>query len=117
MNFLVDAQLPRRITGWLANYGCHAVHTLELPDGSRTTDQRIIECADQEQRVLVTKDADFVSSHLLNGKPAKLLLVSTGNIGNRQLEVLMAPLIPDVIREFQSHAFLELGTAGLIVRS
>jgi predicted nuclease of predicted toxin-antitoxin system len=27
MNFLVDAQLPRRMTGWLTAAGCDAVHT------------------------------------------------------------------------------------------
>ena len=38
MNFLVDAQLPRRMTAWLTAAGADAVHTLDLPDGNRTTD-------------------------------------------------------------------------------
>ena len=83
MNFLVDAQLPRRMTGWLVAAGCNAVHTLDLPDANRTTDEQIDDVADREQRVVVTKDADFVDSHLLQGRPAKLLLISTGNIANR----------------------------------
>ncbi len=29
MNFLVDAQLPRRMTAWLTAAGCDAIHTLE----------------------------------------------------------------------------------------
>jgi predicted nuclease of predicted toxin-antitoxin system len=116
MRFLVDAQLPRRMAGWLAAAGCDAVHTLDLPDGNRTTDQKVIELADREQRVVVTKDADFVDSHILHARPAKLLLVSTGNIRNRDLEVLMTPLIPDIVREFQTHSFVELGRAGIVVR-
>jgi predicted nuclease of predicted toxin-antitoxin system len=116
MNFLVDAQLPRRVAGWLANAGCDAVHTLDLPDGNRTTDQQILELADREQRVVATKDADFVDSHLLQARPAKLLLVSTGNISNRDLEALMVPLIPDIVREFQTYSFLELGRGGIVVR-
>ena len=83
MKFLVGAQLPRRVAGWLASAGCDAVHTLDLPDGNRTTDQQVIDLADREDRVVVTKDADFVDSHLLQSRPAKLLLNSTGNIGNR----------------------------------
>jgi predicted nuclease of predicted toxin-antitoxin system len=63
-----------------------------------------------------TKDADFVNSHLLHARPAKLLLISTGNISNRELEQLVVPLIPDLVREFQAHTFLELGRAGIIVR-
>ena len=108
MNFVVDAQLPRRMTAWLTAAGCDAVHTLDLPDGNRTTDERINDVADREQRVVVTKDADFVDSHLLRNRPAKLLLISTGNISNRDLEALATPLIPDIIREFQTHLFLEL---------
>jgi predicted nuclease of predicted toxin-antitoxin system len=116
VNFLVDAQLPQRVVGWLTAAGCDAVHTLDLPDGNRTTDQQIIDVADREQRVVVTKDADFVDSHILRGQPAKLLLISTGNISNRELEALMVPLIPDIIREFQTHSFLELGRAGIVIR-
>jgi predicted nuclease of predicted toxin-antitoxin system len=40
MNFLLDAQLPRRMTAWLITAGCDAVHTLDLPDGNRTTDEQ-----------------------------------------------------------------------------
>lgn len=116
MKFLIDAQLPRRMAGWLRSAGCDAVHTLDLPDGNRTTDEQVIERADREQRAVVTKDADFVNSHLLHARPAKLLLVSTGNISNRDLEALMVPLIPDIVREFQTHSFLELGRAGIVVR-
>lgn len=116
MKFLIDAQLPRRMAGWLGSAGCDAVHTLDLPNGNRTTDELVIECADREQRTAVTKDADFVNSHLLQARPAKLLLVSTGNISNRDLEALMVPLIPDIVREFQAHSFLELGRTGIVVR-
>jgi predicted nuclease of predicted toxin-antitoxin system len=100
----------------LATAGCDAVHTLDLPDGIRTTDAQILDLAGREQRVVVTKDSDFVNSHLLAGRPEKLLLVSTGNISNRELEHVLVPLIPDVFREFQTQAFLELSPTGLIVR-
>src|SRR5438132_3726781 len=116
MNFLVDAQLPRRMTAWLAAAGCDAVHTLDLPDGNRTTDDQINELTDREQRTVITKDADFVDSHLVHGRPGKLLLISTGNISNRDLEALIVPLIPAIVREFGSHTFLELGRAGIVVR-
>jgi predicted nuclease of predicted toxin-antitoxin system len=65
---------------------------------------------------VMTKDADFVDTHLLRKRPAKLLLISTGNISNRDLEALVMPLIPDIIREFGSHSFLEFGRTGIVVR-
>jgi predicted nuclease of predicted toxin-antitoxin system len=116
MNFLIDAQLPRRMASWLAAAGCDAVHKLDLPDGNRTTDEQVINVADRERRVVITKDADFVDSHILRGRPAKLLLASSGNISNRDLEALRVPLIPDIVREFGSHSFLELGRSGITVR-
>jgi predicted nuclease of predicted toxin-antitoxin system len=67
-------------------------------------------------RVVVTKDADFVDSHILLGRPAKLLLISTGNISNQDLKALILPLIPDIVREFGTHSFLELGRCGLTIR-
>jgi predicted nuclease of predicted toxin-antitoxin system len=117
MNFLVDAPLPRRMTAWLTAAGCNAIHTLDLSNANRTKDEQINDIADQEQRVVITKDADFVDSHLLRRRPPKLLLISTGNISNRDLESVVVPLIPDIIREFRSHSFLELGRTGLIVRA
>src|SRR5688500_12683740 len=99
MNFLVDAQLPRRVTSWLTAAGCDAMHTLELSGGNRTTDEQINDLAERQQRVVVTKDADFVDSHVLRGRPPKLLLISTGNISNRDLEALIVPVIPDIVRE------------------
>jgi predicted nuclease of predicted toxin-antitoxin system len=65
---------------------------------------------------VITKDADFVDSHILRGRPPKLLLISTGNISNRDLETLVTPLIPDMIREFQAHSFIELGRTGIVIR-
>lgn len=79
MNFLVDAQLPRRMTAWLAAAGCDAIHTLDLPDANRTTDEQINDVADQEQRVVITKDADFVDTHLLQGRPPQPGTSATGS--------------------------------------
>jgi uncharacterized protein (DUF433 family)/predicted nuclease of predicted toxin-antitoxin system len=104
-----DAQLPRRAVARLTAAGCDARHSLDLPDANRTTDDQLNDLADREQRVVVTKDADFVDSHLLRGRPAKLLLVSTGNISNRDLEARVVPLIPDIVREFGTYSFFGIG--------
>jgi predicted nuclease of predicted toxin-antitoxin system len=117
MNFLVDAQLPKRMTTWLVAAGCDALHTLDLPDGNRTTDEEINNLADRDERVVVTKDTHFVDSHVLRGRPEKLHLISTGNISNRDLGALIVPLLADIAQQFQAHAFLELGRAGTVIRS
>jgi predicted nuclease of predicted toxin-antitoxin system len=117
VKFLIDAQLPRRMTTWFVNAGQEAMHTLELPVGNRTPDEQINDIAQREKCILITKDADFVDSHLLRSLPPTLLLISTGNINNAELEALLVPLIADIVREFQSHTFLELGRGGLVIRA
>jgi len=42
MKFLIDAQLPKRLAAELKQAGFEATHTLELPEGNRTTDQALI---------------------------------------------------------------------------
>ena len=117
VKFLVDAQLPRRMTAWLTAAGGNVLHTLDLPDGNRTTDAQINDMADREQRVVVSKDADFVDAHLLRGRPAKLLLISTGNVSNRDLEATLHWYRSSRISSVSSrHSFLELGRTGLTVR-
>jgi predicted nuclease of predicted toxin-antitoxin system len=83
MKFLVDAQLPRRLVHLLREAGFEAIHTLDLPLGNRTPDAAINELSIREEYVVVTKDADFVNSFLLNRKPYKLLLVSIAISGIR----------------------------------
>jgi predicted nuclease of predicted toxin-antitoxin system len=72
-----------------AGPGHDTLHTLDLPERNRTADSSITALADREHRVVVTKDADFVDSHLLRHQPEKLLLIATGNIANAELEVLL----------------------------
>jgi predicted nuclease of predicted toxin-antitoxin system len=116
MKFLIDAQLPRRMASWFAAIGCDAIHTLDLPLRNQTPDADLIAIANQDQRVLTTKDGDFVDSHLLSGQPAKLLLIATGNISNNELEQLTVPLSPTIVADFQVHSFLELSRAGITIR-
>ena len=104
------------MSGWLRVGGCDAIHTLDLPDANRTSDEEVIAFADREGRVVATKDADFVDSHVLFGRPSKLLLVSTGNIRNQDLEPLLMRWIATIILEFGANTFLELGPTGVIVR-
>jgi predicted nuclease of predicted toxin-antitoxin system len=115
MKFIVDAQLPSRIATWLRGNGHDAIHTLELPEANRTTDAAIAELAAREQRIVITKDADFVDTHLLQGRPEKLLLISTGNITNHELGAILIPNIPAIVEALRSSRFVELSRTGIVV--
>ncbi len=114
MRFLVDAQLPRRLTKQLQQAGVEAVHTLDLPLGNRTPDQVINDLSVTERYILVTKDSDFVDSVDLQKKPWQLLLVSTGNIGNSELETLFLANIEQILKGFDSSDFLEINRTSVI---
>lgn len=114
MNFLVDAQLPRYLVSLLTEEGHDAIHTLDLPEGNRTSDKRINEISESERRVVITKDADFVNSFLISKKPYKLLLVSTGNIVNRELKLIIARNLPVMISSLSMFDYVELTRTSLI---
>jgi len=116
MRILLDAQLPRSLVQPLEALGCDVLHTLDLPAGNRSSDGVISSIADRDQRVVFSKDADFVRSHLLRGTPARLLIVATGNIGNRDLAALLLRVLPELIRLFESHVLIELSRKALVVR-
>lgn len=114
MKFLIDAQLPRRLATELKQSGFEATHTLELPDGNRTSDLALINLSVSQEAILVTKDSDFVQSFLLKREPWKLLLVSTGNIGNDELIALFQQNITQLTEAFKNFAFVELNRVNLI---
>ena len=115
MKFLVDAQLPRRLAAWLRESGHDAVHTLDLPQGNRTTDRELAALAANEQRIVATKDADFVESYFVSRTPERLLLVTTGNISNADLVQLFQKNLPAIVTAFETGRFVEIGRVNLVV--
>lgn len=114
MKFLIDAQLPRRLATQLQQAGFETTHTLELPDGNCTTDHALITLSFADQAVLVTKDSDFVQSFLLKKEPWKLVLVSTGNIGNDELLSLFERNIKQVVEYLEAYDFIEINRSSII---
>ena len=90
MNFLVDAQLPARLA-------------------------RIAELADDQGRVVVTKDRDFRDGHLLSRSPQRLLAVATGNIPNTALLALFETHLDTIAAALEEADFVELGPDSLVV--
>jgi predicted nuclease of predicted toxin-antitoxin system len=117
MKFLIDAQLPRRLVLRLRESGFEAIHTLDLPLGNRTTDSLINELSIRERYIVVTKDADFVNSFLLRQTPYKLLLISTGNIQNTELESLFLANLKKITEGFDLFSFIEIDRQSVIFHS
>ena len=114
MKFIVDAQLPRKFVTWLNKAGHDALHTLDLPKKNLTSDMELTEVAVSQGRIVISKDDDFVQAYLINGEPS-LLLISTGNISNLALEVLIKTNLQLISDAFLQSRFVELTVDSIVI--
>ena len=87
MKFLIDAQLPPALCGWLRDRGHEAVHVSEI--GLAVSERRVIAArAEAAREILVSKDEDFVFLRL----PDRfgLLWLRCGNATNAALSLWLA---------------------------
>jgi predicted nuclease of predicted toxin-antitoxin system len=114
MKFLVDAQLPARLKSWLVGNGYDAIHTDDLPERNLTADLTIAAFADQENRIVISKDSDFLKLRILQNKPQKLLMITTGNIVNKELLVLFERNFVTALKLFNTYDVVELNNHFVI---
>lgn len=117
MNFLIDANLPRRLVRIFQERGHSAIHTLELPTGNATSDAALLDCSEANNCAITTKDSDFSTSFWLQNRPNKLLLISTGNIRNAELETLLIVNFDQLVIELLEHRYIELTREHVIVHA
>lgn len=84
MKFLVDAQLPPALCGWLRERGHEAAHVFEIGMVA-AGDAEIAAQAEANGAVLVSKDEDFVTLRLPDR--FAFLWLRCGNATNRALSV------------------------------
>jgi len=108
MKFLVDAQLPKSLCDVLRAKAFDSIHTPDLPDKNRTTDNHIIKISNNEDRVVITKDEDFRESFLLKREPRKLIIVTTGNIHNTELKMIFEKSIDQFVSLLSENALIEV---------
>lgn len=108
MKFIVDAQLPKSLSDFLKQKGFDSIHTLDLPEGNKTKDSQIAKLANEEERIVISKDIDFVESFLIKSEPKKLILVRTGNIPNQQLISIFEGNLETIIKMISRSNLLEI---------
>ncbi|MBT0810076.1 DUF5615 family PIN-like protein [Litoribacter ruber] len=114
MKFLVDAQLPKSLSDFLVKKGFDSIHTLELPDKNNTTDRQILEVATKDKRIVISKDADFLESFIINSQPRKLILVKTGNLPNNQLLGIFDRNLEVLISMISRSNLIEINSAEIV---
>jgi len=114
MKFFVDANLPFKLVINIRNRGFDALHTDDLPNKERTVDNEIREISQKQDRIVITKDTDFLDSHLIQGIPKKLFLITTGNIINKDLLKLIEKYFETVIKLFKTYDLIEMNNDEII---
>ena len=115
MKFLVDANLPFKLALNLRNKGFDVLHTDNLPYKEETSDKEIRDLSVEQDRIVISKDSDFLDSHLIVGMPKKFLYISTGNIINRDLILLIEQNLLQIIQLFKEYDLIELDNVELIL--
>ena len=95
--------------------GYDVIHTRDLPQQNATMDSEINAISMQQERIVVTKDRDFLDSFLLRQQPYKLLLVTTGNITNTELFELFAKNLSQLADLFEQDSLIEINRNDIIV--
>lgn len=114
MKFIIDAQLHFALSKYLESKGFDVIHTDDLPNKEFTTDNQIRGISVKENRIVITKDTDFLDSFYIKAVPPKLLLVSTGNINNKALISLFDLNMEKLNTLFTDYSFVELTNFEII---
>ena len=113
MKFLVDAQLPPALVTVFAALGHEAIHVFDLPDGEATKDRKINQISVETQSIVVSKDMDFLYSHIASRRPWKLLLIRTGNIHSRELCDLIRSNWGNIETLLANHALVQVDRSNV----
>ncbi len=116
MQYLIDAQLPRKLRDWLMQSGVDAIHTLDLPKSNLTSDLELIEEYSSSTVVIVSKDKDFPHQRIIRGKPEMLLWITTGNLVNQELLELFEKNFDYINSSFHGGSkFIEMDNVSVII--
>jgi predicted nuclease of predicted toxin-antitoxin system len=108
MKFLIDAQLPPSLKRLFTSKGYDCIHTLDLVMQNDTPDRMINSISVNEQRIVITKDGDFLDSFILKKEPYKLILVKLGNISKNELLKFFVDKFDEIIEKIKTEEMILL---------
>lgn len=113
--FIVDTQLPPVLASFFIRKGYNATHTTDYPKGDLLNDDEIIQIAERENRIIITKDSDFFDKYFLLERSFSTLYLRVGNMKNNDLIDLIQKHLDIIIREFdQGSKLLMLANDQLV---
>jgi predicted nuclease of predicted toxin-antitoxin system len=114
MKFLIDAQLPKKLSIYLNEHGLESIHTLDLPNKNYTSDTEIIDLSIRERYIVVTKDADFWDIYKKKAEPYKLIYLTVGNYSTLDLIQLFDNNLNTILEALNTSYVLEINRKNII---
>jgi predicted nuclease of predicted toxin-antitoxin system len=114
MKFLIDAQLPKKLSQFLTEKGLDSIHTLDLPSRNYTSDSEIIELSKREKYIVVTKDADFWDIYKQKAEPYKLIYLKVGNFSTQDLLQLFDRNLSAILETLETSHVVEITRNNII---
>lgn len=89
--------------------------SLDLPAKNKTDDDVINTISMAENRIVISKDADFYDRFFAKLEPYKLLFLTTGNIRNNDLIDIFENNLSQIIEELNSANVIRLSRTNLTI--
>jgi len=97
MKLLLDANISWRLSSFFEKNFGECIHVnktdLQLP----AKDQEIWQYAKKHGYTIVTQDTDFLNFLEMKGYPPKVVLIKTGNINRKQMELIILQAKPSIV--------------------
>jgi predicted nuclease of predicted toxin-antitoxin system len=108
MKFLLDAQLPSKLTEVMRRKGYEAAHSTELSLGA-AEDKTIWSYAKKNGYAICSKDEDFILLTGEHGSMPQFIWIRTGNCKNRILISSVMAMLPNAIELLEKgHPLVEI---------
>lgn len=118
MKFLCDVHISIKLVKFLISKNYECTHVNTILDKWFTKDHEIAKYTDQNNLILITKDADFRDSYYLKNTPKKLVKINLGNISYAELILILDENLSKIEQlNSNSNFILEIDFDNLIFSS
>jgi predicted nuclease of predicted toxin-antitoxin system len=114
LKFIVDTQLPPLLSEMLRFKGFDAKHTTDYPNGSQMQDVEIVQIAIHENRIIISKDNDFLDIYILGKYHIRVLILEVGNIPNKELLKIISSQLNRIVELFDKSNLIILNKSNII---
>ena len=116
MKFIVDTQLPFKLSKFIRGKGYDCIHTTDTLRGHLLDDDEIVHIAIEAGRTVISKDSDFRDNYNSKGAPPKVLYLTFGNISNKELILYFESHFQFITELFdEGIGFIEFNRKGVFV--